>query len=300
MEAYYEKDNITIYHNDNINVLRELPSESITMIYCDILYNSRKDFADYNDDLGTPEEAIEWYRPRFYEMKRVLASNGSIFIHCNWQLDGRIRDLMDEVFGPANFRNRIFRQHSRERGFFRNYDSQMDFIYYYVKDINNFIFNELHGVKKRCIPLFENGYMKNKSETRYFNGTPIDLKSSHKHWLVTPKEFQEMISADEVILKNGFPYRVSTVIPIGNLWAEKEMLDAYSRTDISESYDTPKPEAILERLITIHSNKGDMVADFFLGGGTTAVVAKRLGRKGVFCDISEKACQVTIQKLDMI
>lgn len=97
MDAYYCKNNIAIYHNDNLEVLRELPDKSINLIYCDILYNTGKILDDYNDNLGTPLEAVEWYRPRFIEMKRVLASNGSIFIHCNWRLDSYIRILMDEI-----------------------------------------------------------------------------------------------------------------------------------------------------------------------------------------------------------
>ena len=98
MKKQYDKDGIVIYNEDNLNVLRNMPDESVNLIYCDILYNTGKNFDDYNDNLGTPYMAIEWYRPRFEEMKRVLTSNGSIFIHCNWRLDSYIRILMDEIF----------------------------------------------------------------------------------------------------------------------------------------------------------------------------------------------------------
>ena len=83
MELKYDSNGIKIYKSDNLELLRSLPSESVNLIYCDILYNSGKVFNDYNDNLGTPQEAIAWYRPRLKEMHRVLASNGSIFIHCN-------------------------------------------------------------------------------------------------------------------------------------------------------------------------------------------------------------------------
>ena len=102
---------------------------------------------------------------------------------------------------------------------------------------------------------------------------------------------------DEVKLVDGFPYRITYTKPIGNLWDTPEMLDQYSRTDLAEAYDTPKPEAILDRIVSICSNPGDLVGDFFLGGGTTAVVAKKLGRRGIYCDINEKACKVTKKKL---
>lgn len=109
MKPYYQTDEIDIYNCDNLALLTQLENESVNLIYCDILYNTGKSFDDYNDNLGSPQEAIEWYRPRFIQMKRVLAKNGSIFIHCNWRLDSYIRILMDEIFGVANFRNRFIR-----------------------------------------------------------------------------------------------------------------------------------------------------------------------------------------------
>ena len=78
------------------------------------------------------------------------------------------------------------------------------------------------------------------------------------------------------------------------------MLDNYTRTDVAKVYDTPKPDAVLERIISICSNEGDTVADFFMGGGTTAVVAKKLKRKGIFCDINKKACCTAMMKLEGI
>lgn len=300
MEEFYNKDGIVIYHNDNLEVLRNMCSGTVNLIYCDILYNTGKKFDDYDDNLGTPAEAIKWYKPRIQEMRRVLTSNGSIFIHCNWRLDSYMRILMDEVFGAKCFRNRIYRKHSEERGFYNNFDSQVDIILYYVKDPNDFVFKEQRDSTKKIVPLFENGFIESRSKTMYFNGVEIDLAKQNKHWLVTEKQFESMVKNEEVTLIKGLPYRFSTVKPVGNLWASHEMLDTYTRTDLAEAYDTPKPEAVLERIITMCSNEGDIVADFFMGGGTTPVVAKRLGRKGIFCDISLKACKVASTKLEYL
>lgn len=297
MSLYYENDGIKIYHEDNIELLRRLPDCSVNLIYCDILYNTGKEFDDYSDNLGSPKEAMEWYRPRFKEMKRVLAKNGSIFIHCNWRLDSYMRILMDEIFGERNFRNRIYRKHSKERGFYANFDSQVDIILYYVKDVSNFVFKEQIGSSPKIVPLFENGYLKGRSEVRFYDDYKIDLKAKNKHWLVSEKQFKGMIQNNEVKIIDGLPYRFSTVVPVGNLWNEDCMLDNYNRTDVAEVYDTPKPEAVLERIILTCSNEGDMIADFFVGGGTTAVIAKKLNRNGIFCDINKKACFTTMRKL---
>ena len=300
MSLYYHDGGIKIYHEDNIELLRRLPDRSINLIYCDILYNTGKEFDDYSDNLGSPKEAMEWYRPRFEEMKRVLADNGSIFIHCNWRLDSYMRILLDEIFGERNFRNRIYRKHSKERGFYANFDSQVDIILYYVKDTGNFVFKEQHGSSPRVVPLFENGYLEGRSECRTFKGEEINLEKRNKHWLISQKQFEEMITNGQVQIINGLPYRFSTVVPVGNLWYEDCMLDDYTRTDVAEVYDTPKPEAVLERIISTCSNEGDTIADFFMGGGTTAVVAKRLNRNGIFCDINKKACCATMLKLEKI
>ena len=300
MSLYYEKDGIRIYREDNISLLLSMPDESVNLIYCDILYNTGKVFDDYSDDLGSPEEAMEWYRPRILEMRRVLAANGSIFLHCNWRMDSYMRILMDEIFGTNCFRNRIYRQHSRERGFFANFDSQVDIILYYVKDARNFVFHELRGDSDRIVPLFENGVLAGRDDVRYVGEEAVDLKALRKHWLISAAQFRDMKAAGEVKLIDGLPYRFSKVIPVGNLWNEPEMLDSYTRTDVADAYDTPKPEAVLDRIIRVASEPGDMVADFFLGGGTTAVVAKKLGRRFTGCDISEKACEVTVRKLEDI
>lgn len=296
--VYYNKDGIRIYNQDNLELLRSLPSETINLIYCDILYNTGKKFDDYNDNLGLPKKAVEWYRPRFQEMKRVLAKNGSIFIHCNWRMDSYIRILMEEIFGTNCFRNYIYRQHSGIRGFCRNFDSQVDIILYFSKDPEDFVFHEVHSDKPNIVPLFENGLFEGRDDVRYLGDYAIDVKSINKHWLVTKAQFEKMKADGEVKLIDGLPYRFSTVVPIGNLWNESKMRDTYTRIDVADAYDTPKPEAVLDRIIRTASNEGDTVADFFLGGGTTAVVVKKLNRKGVFCDISKKACDVTIKKLE--
>ena len=300
MTEYYNKHDIVIYKCDNLELLRSMSDKSVNLIYCDILYNTGKVFDDYNDNLGTPKEAVEWYRPRFEEMKRVLKANGSIFIHCNWRLDSYIRILLDEIFGPECFRNRIYRKHSEERGFYSNFDSQMDIILYYVKDPTRFVFHETRGDKPQIVPLFENGYLEGRSESRYANGYLINLGDLNKHWLVSKRQFTEMIAQDEIRFIDGLPYRYSTVIPVGNLWATEDMLDTYTRTNTAEAYDTPKPDAVLERIIRTCSDPGDTVADFFFFFGTTAVITKKLGRKGIFCDISGKACRTTVRKLDAL
>ncbi|NLD45822.1 MAG: site-specific DNA-methyltransferase, partial [Clostridiaceae bacterium] len=162
----------------------------------------------------------------------------------------------------------------------------------------NFTFNEIKGTHPRIIPLFENGYAEHLSFEFEYKSFYFNPKDYLKHWLVPKRKLMELFDRGELVLIDGLPYRKTYSIPVGNLWRGKEMLDPYSRVDTAEGYDTPKPSAVLRRIIEVSSNKGDIVADFFMGGGTTPVEVLKAGRKGIFCDISEKACNISIQKIE--
>ena len=96
-----------LFNEDNLELLKRLPNECIDLIYCDILYNTGRKFNDYDDNLGTPQEAIEWYKPRLYEMKRALRKTGSIYLQCDFRLVHYLKVEMDNIFGLNNFRNEI-------------------------------------------------------------------------------------------------------------------------------------------------------------------------------------------------
>lgn len=101
-----------VYCVDNLELLKQLPNESINLIYCDILYNTGRKFKDYNDNLGTMQQAIEWYKPRLIEMKRVLKNNGSILLQMDYRLHPYIRIEMDSIFGIDNLINDLIWQYS--------------------------------------------------------------------------------------------------------------------------------------------------------------------------------------------
>ena len=97
----------TVIQSDNLSLLRKLEDNYVDLIYSDILYNTGKKFKDFDDDLGTEEEAMEWYRPRLIEMHRILKDTGTIYLHCDYRLVHYLKVEMDKIFGVNNFRNEI-------------------------------------------------------------------------------------------------------------------------------------------------------------------------------------------------
>ena len=106
----------TINCMDNLDFMKQLPNNSIDLIYCDILYNTGKKFKDYDDKLGTPLEAMEWYKPRLIEMHRILKDTGSIYLQCDYRLVHYLKVEMDKIFGIENFKNDIMWKRQPPRG----------------------------------------------------------------------------------------------------------------------------------------------------------------------------------------
>ena len=135
-----------VYCMDNLELLKKIPNESIDLIYCDILYNTGKKFKDYDDKLGTPQEAMEWYRPRLIEMKRVLKDTGSIYLQCDYRLVHYLKVEMDNIFGISSFRNDIIWDYNRWTGLSKNkLQSMHDNILFYGQ---NNIINRLYEQTK--------------------------------------------------------------------------------------------------------------------------------------------------------
>ncbi|HBN04361.1 MAG TPA: hypothetical protein DD434_01035 [Bacteroidales bacterium] len=126
---------------DNLRLLQQLPSNYIDLIYCDILYNTGKKFKDFDDKLGSPKEAIEWYKPRLIEMQRVLKATGTLYLHCDYNLSHYLKIQLDEIFDSTNFRNEIvwyFNSAPRKK---KDFGKRHNIIFRYSKT-ENYYFND--------------------------------------------------------------------------------------------------------------------------------------------------------------
>ena len=258
-----------LYCMDNLELLKNLPSESIDLIYCDILYNTGKKFKDYDDNLGTPQEAMEWYEPRLIEMKRVLKNTGSIYLQCDDNLSHYLKVEMDSIFGMNNFINEI--------------------IWCYPKGIKNSKNKEICNHDTIFRYSKETNYIHNVITLPY---TKDQLKRFNK------EDEMGKFYYDTRRTKNGEKKKVKVYLkktgtPLGDVWYFN-----FAQGKERIGYDTQKPKALLERIIKASSNEGDIVADFFMGSGTTCVVAKELGRKYIGCDINSRAIEITNNRLN--
>lgn len=251
---------IEIYQKDNLDLLKSIPSNHINLIYSDVLYGTGRNFGDYQD-LRCDRRIIEnHYTPRLIEMKRVLKENGSIYLQMDTKINHWMRIILDDIFGYENFRNEIIWSYKRWSSKVNNkFQSMHDVILFYAKSNNkiNVIKEKIKTPKK-----YQNKKDKFGNSIRDTNGKIIYY-------------IQDERCIDDV-----------WVIPYLNP-KSKERVD----------YATQKPKELIERIIKVSSNENDLVGDFYLGSGTTAVVCKELNRNFIGCDISKKAIDITNKRI---
>lgn len=287
-----------VYNIDNLELLKQMNDESVDLIYCDILYNTGKKFKDYNDNLGTPQEAIEWYRPRLIEMRRVLKRTGSVVIHCDYNLNSYIRILMDIIFGVKSFRNEIIWKRSNDTGSSKSKALKVpvcsDTLLWYSKTSEYIFYMPTVPYDEKLMNRFK--LDDNDGKGKYYWA---DLKTYSQERLASLKSNNELKQRSSG--KYSYKRYFSTVNPnkaLSNIWDDINRLSSNSKE--SCDYFSQKPKILLERIINMLTDKNGVVADFFCGSGTTLVVAKELGRNYIGCDINPRAVEITSKRLNEI
>ncbi|MCM1234156.1 MAG: site-specific DNA-methyltransferase [Ruminococcus flavefaciens] len=151
-----------IYQMDNLELLCSLTDESFDLIYCDILYNTGKRFDDFDDNLGNKDEAVQWYHPRFIEMKRVLKDTGLLYIHCDYNLSHYIKVELDKIFGEDNFRNEIIWWYNSAPRKKKDFGKRHDAIFRYSKSDNYYFNTDSKYIRQEYSPTAPRGYEKEK------------------------------------------------------------------------------------------------------------------------------------------
>ena len=202
--------------------------------------------------------------PRLVLMRELLSPHGTIYVHIGNQVSHYIRILLDEIFGRDRFLNEIVWHYQTSSGSPKNW----------LHRNHDLIF-------------------------RYAKGDPDDVIWEHPKspW---PEATLKKWQTDE----DGRIYRVQNkygkryyIDPDGKLDDDVFEMTLSSRTSERLGYATQKPETLLAKIVEMSSTPESIVADFFVGSGTTASVAERLGRRWVVSDLGKPAAMVTRKRL---
>jgi adenine-specific DNA-methyltransferase len=222
----------------------------------------------YRDTWGKGLDSyLAWMYETLVVLRELLAENGSIFVHLDVHRGPYIKGMLDEVFGVENFQNEI--------------------AWYY--------YNKLHGATKRCVPkAFDQilYYVKSRG-----SGYTFHTLSEPREQPVKKLKYR-FINGEIRNLKdeNGKTITyVSTERQIDNVWRIRCLQPANQQEWVN--YDTQKPVDLIERILSISSNEGDLILDCFCGSGSSLVAAERMRRHWIGCDLSRFAIHTTRKRL---
>jgi len=212
---------------------------------------------------GGLDSYLRYMYERLVLMKELLTESGSIYIHLDWHIGHYFKVMMDEIFGYDNFINEIIWRYGKMASSKKKYLSNHDIILFYSKTREYYFKPQLTKLDKP---------IKRLART-VKDGRLVNLKDEYGK-LVYIEKHEKLV--DDVW--DDIP----TV-----MHANPNFLD----------FSTQKPEALLKRIILTSSNPGDVIADFFCGSGTALVVAEKLGRRWIGCDLSRYAIHLTRKRL---
>lgn len=218
-------------------------------------------------DVWDKEKYLNWMYENLMAIKSVMSETASIYVHLDWHVVHYVKILMDEIFGEDNFKNEIIWHYNKFAGKTTGLPFNHDTILYYSKS-DECCFNKLRiAVDKQ-----------RKQTARIWDS-------------VQKKAVQKKDENGNLI------YYDQTDKAIDDTWLDVPLVNPMAKERVEIDYATMKPEALLERIISLSSNSGMLVADFFGGSGTTAAVAAKLGRRFIHCDIGVNSIQTARDRL---
>ena len=256
-----------ILWGEAVEVAATLPDASLDAIYIDPPFGTgivqRGRAASYADRADDPDAFVRWLDPLLTHTRRTLAATGSLFVHLDYRAVHYVKVALDRLFGRDQFVNELIWCYAvggkSRRGFGRKHDT----ILWYARTADWAFYPDAVRVPRR-----------GGSHMRLVEG--VQEKTDRR----TGRVYRYPVHAGKVP---------------EDWWTDIETLNHSDRE--RTGYPSQKPERLVERVLAAVTQPGDHVADFFVGSGTTAAVAQRLGRRFTVSDRERAAIETTIQRL---
>lgn len=264
---------------DCLEEMKNINSNSVDLVYIDPPFFTQREHSQktrdnskefkFSDKWENLEEYLSFIKNILIESKRVLKNTGSLFLHCDKTASHRLRCLLDEIFGADNFANEIIWSYKRwsngKKGLLNSHQT----IFFYGKT-KEFKFKRIYG--------------------DYSPTTNIDQILQERARDINGKSQYKKDKEGNIILG-----REKIGVPLTDVW---DIPFLNPKANERAGYPTQKPLLLLERIITLCSDEGDIVLDPVCGSGTTLVASKLLNRNYIGIDTSKEAIDLTKKRLE--
>ena len=323
-----------LIQGDNLDALKALLpyyKGAVKCIFIDPPYNTRSLVSEQYDDNLEHAQWLAMIYPRLVLLRDLLAEDGSIWVSIDDNEGHYLKVIMDEVFGRSNFIDTvIWEKADSPRNSARQLSSDHDYIFGYSRrndwtprrlprtEAANSIYsnpdNDARGPWLPGDPYANKPYSRGQYSIEGPTGRRFQPPAG-RYWRVSEERLRELDADGRVwwgpqgsarpSIKR-YLSEVSELVP-RTLWRKEDV--GSNRTSKNEiralfpeeaSFGTPKPERLMQRILHIASNPGDLVLDSFLGSGTTAAVAHKMGRRWIGIEMGDHAETHCKPRLDKV
>jgi DNA modification methylase len=263
----------------------------------------------YRDTWGRGLESyLQWFYETGLLLHELLHETGSIYVHLDYHVAHYAKAALDEIFGCDRYISEIVWKRQTAHSDSHSYANLHDVIFLYTK-------SEHYGFNTQYIAYTDKHIAENyryKDEKGIFalgqlkapgnRGPRYPWNRIERHWRYTKENMQKLHDEGRLYYsKNGLPWKKLYLqemqgVVAGTVWTDINPIHAQDSKE-RLGYDTQKPEALLDRILKASSNEGDLVLDCFVGSGTTAAAAEKLGRRWIACDLGRFAIHTMRKRL---
>ncbi len=334
--ALKDKNTNYLIKGNNLIALHSLKkkfAKQVKCIYIDPPYNTGNDSFNYNDNFNHSSWLV-FMKNRLEAAREFLSDDGVIFVQCDDNEQAYLKVLMDEIFGEDNFVADVVWQRSYSPiNLKKHFSNNHDYILTYAKNIENlhdFTLERSEESAKRYTNADNDergvwqssdlsvGPAVERNIYPIFNPhTKQEIYPPHgRSWVYSQEKLQELIADNRIFFpKNGngmprykrFLNEVKQGVTPMSLWTYQEVGHTQdAKREIKEIFDgqalfdTPKPEALLKRILEISTNENDLVLDFFAGSGTTCAVAHKMKRRYIGIEQMDYIETITKERLKKV
>ena len=332
--TYGSGDGNLLVQGDNLQALKALLPfyrGRVKCIFIDPPYNTRSAFEHYDDNL----EHSQWLSmmlPRLQLLREFLREDGSIWVTIDDNEGHYLKVLMDEVFGRGNFiATAIWQKLHARNNSAQHLSADHDFLLAYSRSLQDWSRNKVarteasdadfwnpdedpRGLWRRSDLTAAKPYSDGHYEVVGPHGDAF-VPRGNRFWSISRETFEQLKQDGRIWWgKSGrtFPFRKRFKSELGELvpttvWlnedvgnnreAKQEIARIFGRDDM---FGTPKPERLMQRVLHVASNPGDVILDSFLGSGTTAAVAHKMGRRWIGIEAGEHAVTHCLPRLQKV
>lgn len=322
---YSNQDNLIIKGN-NVIALHSIAKKyagKVKIIYLDPPYNTGSDSFQYNDHFDHATW-LTFMKSRLEIAYNLLSEDGSIFIEIDSFEDSYLKVLMDEIFGRDNFRNKI---NWKRRGGSANPAKQLnnvvEYILWYSKDVNQMKYHPVYTknnpntqkyIKERFTNIDSQGrrFMKSPIQSPNYRPNLIydykGYKTPKKGYSVSKKVLEKWDKEGRLAFPDSKSKNINRKIfldeykgqPINSLWDDIFVINPMSKERLNVFSSGQKPEALIQRIISMVTDPGDIVLDFFIGSGTTASAALKMHRRFIGVEQMDYINTVSVPRLQKV